>query len=82
MPALNLEPHRNPPYIPSLPKEWQAMADKVLASPGTSSDALLILADALDEAAEARRLDQLPYQASLLAALAGHMRHVAPSFAP
>ena len=72
-----------PPY-PHLPREWQLLAAFALSCPHPNPDALLLLADALDEAAAAMP-PALDAHARLIRhdarALASELRRRAPEYA-
>ncbi len=77
-------PEPLPPY-PNLPREWQVLAAFVLSCPDPNSDALLLLADALDEAAAAAMPPAFEAHAALIRhdarALASELRRRAPEYA-
>ena len=72
------------PY-PHLPPEWRSMAASVVACPDASPDDLLMLADALDEAARdsapAPHAPPAPLIRIEARALAAELRRRAPEYA-
>lgn len=64
---------------PILPRDLTDLLDRLALRPGTTSDALLIVADALDEAAESARFNTRHQAAAALTTEAAWLRHLAPT---